>query len=162
MIKDKKHSKKLKIIFNIVSAILIVLFWFILYCFFQNHAWQCSSKQECLIIHKDINWEELNVYAFFIIYFIIELVNYLFTDLPFLHYTFIQIMLDFALFCAGVEFMEKTSWFVPISSLNINVEKFEFKALVQYFYIYGNAIVFSNVIIAIINIINRFLKSRKA
>lgn len=162
MIKDKKQSKKLKIIFNIVSAILIVLFWFILYCFFQNHAWQCSSKQECLIIHKDINWEELNVYAFFIIYFIIELVNYLFTDLPFLHYTVIQAMLDFALFFASVEFMEKMSWFVPISSVNINVEKFEFKALIQYFYIYGNAMIFSNVIIAIINGINRFLKSRKA
>lgn len=163
MMKYEKHNKKLKItIFNCISAILIVLFWFILYYIFQNHCWQCSSKQECLIIHKDISWESLNVYAFFVIYFLIELVNYLFTDLAFLNYAFIQAMLDFAVFCVGVEFMERTSWFVPITGVYINAEIIELKVLIQYFYVYGSAMVFSNIIMAIIHGINIFLKSRKA
>lgn len=98
MMKYKKHSKKLKIvIFNVISAILIVLFLFILYCCFENHWWQCSSEEECLIIHKGIDWDTFNIFAFFILYFIIELVNYLFTDLPFLHYAVIQLILDWVL-----------------------------------------------------------------
>lgn len=161
MIIEKKQSKKIKIIFNIVSAVLIVLFWFIFYYIFQNHCWQCSSKQECLIIHKDISWESLNVYAFFVIYFLIQLVNYLFTDLPLLHYAFIQAMLDFAIFCASIEFMERTSWFVPITGVYINPEIIEYKVLLQYFYVYGSAMVFSNIIMSIIHGVNIFLKSRK-
>ncbi|MBD5105947.1 MAG: hypothetical protein HDT41_03045 [Lachnospiraceae bacterium] len=164
MIKDEKQSKKLKIvIFNGVSAILIVLFWFILYCFFENHGWLCTSKEECLCMHQDIDWEELNMYAFCIVYFLIELVNYRFTDLSFLNYAFIQVILDFAIFCTCLEFMERTSWFVPIIGVNgFNVEKTEFKAMIHYPYKYIFAMFFSNIIMAMIHGINIFLKSRKA
>ncbi|MBD5135241.1 MAG: hypothetical protein HDT39_04665 [Lachnospiraceae bacterium] len=79
-----------------------------------------------------------------------------------MNYAFIQAILDFAVFFTCVEFMERTSWFVPITGAYINAEIIEFKAFIQYLYIYGNAIVFSNIIIAMIHSINIFLKSRKA
>lgn len=58
--------------------------------------------------------------------------------------------------------MKSTSWLVPTTGINANVEQRMYKAMIQYPYKYNAAMLFSNVIIAIINIINRFLKSRKA
>lgn len=50
-----KSNNHIKIaIYNSVSAILNVLFWFILYYFFENHGWLCFSKEECLHIHQHI------------------------------------------------------------------------------------------------------------
>ncbi len=163
MIKDEKQNKKLKIaIFNGVSALLIVLFWFLLYCFFENHGWQCASKEECLHMHKDIDWDELNIYAFCIVYFLIELVNYRFTNLSFLEYAFIQAILDFAIFFACLEIMERASWYVPITGVKgFNVEITRFKAFIHYFYKYGHAMLYSNIMMAMIHRINTFLKSRK-
>ena len=44
MIKDERNNKLKIVVIHGVSAIFIVLLWFMLYYFFQNHGWQCSSK----------------------------------------------------------------------------------------------------------------------
>ena len=130
---DKKQSKKLTIIIlNAISAILIVLLWFTLYYFFENHGWLFFSKEECLLRHDNRPWEWLNTVTFCIVYFLIGLVNYRFTDLPFWNYVLIQAVLDFALFIACMLFMERISWFMPITGLDSEYEYTEFRAMIHY------------------------------
>ena len=45
MIKDEKKSKLKILIFNAVSAMLIVILWFIFYYFFENYGWLFFSKE---------------------------------------------------------------------------------------------------------------------
>ncbi len=67
-----KSNNHIKIaIYNSVSAILIVLFWFILYYFFENHGWLCSSKEECLHIHQHISFHTILSTISFIIFYLL-------------------------------------------------------------------------------------------
>ena len=95
------------------------------------------SKEESERMHLTRPWEVLNMLAFCIIYLLIELVNYCFTDVSLEYYTFIHAILDFAVSFACMMFMEQTSWFVPITGLN--VEYSEFRAMVNYCHQYIGA-----------------------
>lgn len=159
MIKSKKQKI---VLFNGISAILIVLLWFILYYFFENHGWLCSSKEECLLIHQGVDWQWWNIITFCIVYFFIEMVNCRLTDLSFGTYAFVQAILDFVIFFSCLGFMERTSWFVPITGVSgFNVEYTEFKALIYYFQQYSFAFLVSNLIMRIIHGISKFLRGRK-
>ncbi|MBD5544660.1 MAG: hypothetical protein HDR01_10600 [Lachnospiraceae bacterium] len=161
MIKDEK-SEKLKIaIFNVISAIIIVLFWFTLYYFFENHGWLFFSKEECLLRHENSPWEWLNMVSFGIVYFLIGFANYRFTDLSFWSYMLIQAVLDFALFSACMLFMEKISWFVPITGLDSEYQYREFRALVHYGQQYIFAFFVFYGIMVMIYAISKFLKRRR-
>ena len=161
MIKDEKKQKLKNVAFNSVSAILIVLLWFILYYFFENHGWQCSSKEECLRIHQGTDWEWWNDITFCIVYFLIEVVNCRLTDVSFWNYALIQVILDFILFFACMMFMEKVSWFVLITGVNgYDVKYTRLKALLYYGQQYILAFFVSYVIMGIIYGIKDFLEER--
>ena len=135
IIKDNKQIKI--IVFNGITAILLVLVWFLLYYFFENHGWLCSCKEECLLIHKGISWEWLNIITFSIIYLVIEIVVCRVSKLPFWNYAIIQVILNFALFIVCMVLMEKVSWFVPITGIDgFDVEYTRFRALINYFHQY--------------------------
>lgn len=160
--RKKRRNKQIKIaVFHSVSAILIVLFWFILYYFFENHGWLCSFKEECLLIHQHIDWEGLNIITFCIVYFLIDVVNYQLTDLSFWNYALIQAILDFALFSTCMLIMERISWFAPITGVNGFNEYTKFRAMVQYFQQYISAFFVSYLIMAIIYSISVLTKRKK-
>ena len=160
MIKEEKKIKQLKIvIFNGISAVLIVLFWFMLYYFFENHGWLLFSKEESERMHLTRPWEDLNMLAFCIIYFLIELVNYCFTDVPLEYYIFIHAILDFVVFFACMMFMEKISWYVPITGGED--EYASFRAMVNYCHQYIGAALGANMLMLIIHGIRTVLKRRK-
>lgn len=159
MIKSKKQKI---VLFNGISAILIVLLWFILYYFFENHGWLCSSKEECLLIHQGMDWEWWNIITFCIVYFFIEVVNCRLTGISFWNYALIQAALDFVLFSACMIFMERISWFVPITGITgFNVKYTKFRALINYFQQYIFAFFVSYLTMAMIHGISKLLRIRK-
>ena len=161
MIKDEKKSKLKILIFNAVSAMLIVILWFIFYYFFENYGWLFFSKEESELTHLTRPWEDLNMLAFFIAYFLIELVNYCFTDMPLRYYTFLQAILDFALFFACMVFMDEISWYAPITGVAVD-EYTSFRAMVLYCHQYIGAASGSNIVMLLIHGISIFLKRRKS
>lgn len=138
-----------------------MLCWFILYYFFENHGWLCSSKEECLQMHQHLHWEILNTITFCIIYFLIFLLNYYLTDLAFWNYALIQAILNFVLFSVCIIIMEKMSWFVPITGINGFNKYTEFRAFIHYFQQYILSFFVSYFIIAIIYRIDVLTKRRK-
>lgn len=159
MLKDKKQRI---ILFNAISAILIVLFWFILYYFFENHGWLCSSKEECLLIHQGMDWEGWNIITFCIIYFLIEVVNCRLTDLSFWNYALVQAILDLVIFFLCLGFMERTSWFVPITGVGgFSVKYTKARALINYFQQYILTFFISYLTMAMIYGISKLLRVRK-
>lgn len=160
MIKDEKKGKILKIvIFNVISAIMIVLCWFLLYYFFENHGWLFFSKEDNLLLDGMSSWEGKNMEVFCIVYFLIQIVNYRFTDLPFTYYAFIQAILDFAIFNVCMLFMENLSWYAPITG--VDGEYTMFRALINYSHQYIAAASFSNINIWMIQKISTFVKRIK-
>lgn len=136
--------------------------WFILYYYCENHGWQCSSKEECLRIHQDIEWEGLNGEAFFIVYFLIEVVNCRLTGISFWNYALIHAILDTILFLACMMFMEESSWFVSIIGVNgYDVKYTRFKAMLHYGLQYFQAFWFSYAIMAMIYGIRILVKKIK-
>lgn len=99
--------------------------------------------------------------TFCIIYFLIELMNYRFTDLPFWNYILIQAVLDFVIVSVYFDFMKRTSWFVPITRLD-EYKYIEFRAIIHYFQQYIFAFFVSNVIMLMIHGISIFLKKYTA
>lgn len=159
MIKDEKKIKQVKIvIFNGISAILIVLFWFMCYYFFENYGDSIFFQKESWDVRLGgIEW--LNIWAFSLVYFLIELVNYRFTALPLNYYVFIHAILDFAVFFACMMFMEKISWYVPITGGED--EYASFRAMVNYCHQYIGAAFGANMLMLIIHGIRTVLKRRK-
>ena len=159
MIKEKKYKI---VILNGISAVLIVLLWFILYYLFSNHFWRCSSKEECLMIHQGTEWKFWNDISFCIVYLVIEVVNCQVTDLSFWNYALVQAILDFVIFFSCLGFMERTSWFVPIIGVSgFNAEYTEFKALIYYFQQYIFAFFASYLVMGMIYGIRKFYRCRK-
>lgn len=156
----KKNKKLRNVIFNVVSAILIVFCWFVFYYFFGNYDKVFSQQLEGWNIRiEDTEW--LNIEFFTVLYFLIELVNYRFTDLLFWNYALIQAILDFALFFVCLTFMEKTSWFAPITIIGLLEEHTEFRALLHYFQQYSFAFFVSYIGMFCIHQISMFVKKRK-
>ena len=159
----RKEKNTKIVILNGISAVLIVLIWFILYYLFSNHFWQCSSKEECLMIHQGLEWEFWNDISFCIVYFVIEEVfNCRVTDLSFWNYALVQAILDFVIFFLCIGFMERTSWFVPVTGVSgFNVEYTEFKAFIYYFQQYIFAFSVCYLVMAVIYAIRKFYRGRK-
>lgn len=148
------------VIFNGVSALLLVFFWFLLYWFFENHGWMFFSKEECLLMHQTRPWEDLNILAFCIVYFLIELVNYIFVDVPFCYYVLVQIILDGAIFFGSLLLMEKLSWYVPVTGVEVDQYTRLFRPLVSYFQQYILAFFLSNILMMLLQAIRTFFKER--
>lgn len=162
MIKDEKKIKQVKIvIFNGISAILIVLFWFMCYYFFENYGDSIFFQKESWDVRLGgIEW--LNIWAFSLVYFLIELVNYRFTALPLNYYVFIHAILDFAVFFACMMFMEKIAWFVPITGVNgFDAKYTRIKAIIHYGLQYNGAFWFSYAIMAMIYGVRILMKKLK-
>lgn len=159
MIKDERNNKLKIVVIHGVSAIFIVLLWFMLYYFFQNHGWQCSSKEECLRIHQEMSWEFWNDTTFCIVYFLIDVVNCRLTGTSFWNYALVHLLLDSILFFACMMFMEKISWYVPITGGED--EYASFRAMVNYCHQYIGAALGANMLMLIIHGIRTVLKRRK-
>ena len=108
--KMKYYRKKYKIVIrNLISAILIVLVWFILYCLCNNHFFLCSTKEECTMLHQNIDWEMVNDISFTAVYLVIEVWNCGVKNFQYGGYIIIQLMLDYAIFWLCFILMEMTS-----------------------------------------------------
>lgn len=162
MIKDERNNKLKIVVIHGVSAIFIVLLWFMLYYFFQNHGWQCSSKEECLRIHQEMSWEFWNDTTFCIVYFLIDVVNCRLTGTSFWNYALVHLLLDSILFFACMMFMEKIAWFVPITGVNgFDAKYTRIKAIIHYGLQYNGAFWFSYAIMAMIYGIRILMKKLK-
>lgn len=136
------------IIFNVISAFIIVLSWYILYYAFKNYG--------NLIYLSQVKVNFLNEIAFFGIYFFIELINYYFNNLTIKNYALLQIVLDGCLFLLFGEILRGKVFFIPSNSADN--QYVVFKSYIDYFQQYLLAAFFSNIIMVIINGIRILLK----
>ena len=98
MKKVKLKEPYRSIIFNLVSAIIIVLSWYILYYVFRNFGEVLYNSQTSTPNAAQAKADNLNLLLFFGVYFFVELVNYYFNGLKFRNYAFILVVLDGCLF----------------------------------------------------------------
>lgn len=152
-------KKKIKvpykcIVFNVISAIIIVLSWYILYYVFKNYQDSIENTFEARM-----RAEDLNIIAFFVVYFIVELINYYLNNLLIGYYVFIQIFLDGCLFLFLGEILRGIVFFIPSNSADN--QYIVFKSYIDYFQQYLLVAYFSNIIMAIIHRIRILVKSLK-
>lgn len=144
------------VIFNVISAIIIVLSWYILYYLFKNYRDLLYFSGESTLELAREEAENLNIIAFFGIYFFIELVNYYFNNLTIKNYALLQIVLDGCLFLLFGEILRGKVFFIPSNSADN--QYVVFKSYIDYFQQYLLAAFFSNIIVVIINGIRILVK----
>lgn len=149
MKKVKLKEPYRSIIFNLVSAIIIVLSWYILYYVFRNFGEVLYNSQTSTPNAAQAKADNLNWLLFFGVYFFVELVNYYFNGLKFRNYAFIQVVLDGCLFLLLGELLRGVVFFIPMNSAND--QYVVIRSWIEYFHQYILVAIVSNAIMVIIN-----------
>ena len=149
MKKIKLKEPYRSIIFNFVSAIIIVLSWYILYYVFRNFGEVLYNSQTSTPNAAQAKADNLNFLLFFGVYFFVELVNYYFNGLKFRNYAFIQVVLDGCLFLLFGELLRGVVFFIPMNSANDQYAVI--RSWIEYFHQYILVAIVSNAVMVIIN-----------
>ena len=149
MKKIKLKEPYRSIIFNFVSAIIIVLSWYILYYVFRNFGEVLYNSQTSTPNAAQAKADNLNLLLFFGVYFFVELVNYYFNGLKFRNYAFIQVVLDGCLFLLLGELLRGVVFFIPMNSANDQYAVI--RSWIEYFHQYILVAIVSNAVMVIIN-----------
>lgn len=150
------------IIFNLVSAIIIVLSWYILYYIFRNYGEILYTSQTSTPDAARSKAEELNLLIFFGVYFFVELINYYFNGLKFRNYAFIQVVLDGCLFLLLGGLLRDIVFFIPTNTANDQYAVI--RSWIEYFQQYILVAIGSNAIMIVLNSIRmwmEYLKERR-